>query len=397
MSTPTDVFYNRLAKSFEHKSFVQLKLGGYRGDTDDLKKVMIKEVMIKKQRKLSFVFRYKTKDITKNYLPEEGWALIQSLITPTDFSYAGLFTIEGDVEFQWSPKKGWKIKEKQARTTELPNGQHDHIKKRKIAAEGQAYLHDLKITDAQGRVRPHGQDKYRQINHYIEILAPLLKDLPQKEELCIVDMGSGKGYLTFALYDYLNHVAGNKSIVTGVEYRQDLVDLCNTLAKKSKFDRLHFTQGSIQDYESEEATDVLIALHACDTATDDAIYKGIQSGAELIVVAPCCHKQIRREMEKAKLQNETHFLTRHGIFMERQAEMVTDGLRALLLELNGYTTRVFEFISTEHTPKNVLIVAQKRKKPFNNQQEIRDKIESSKKFFGIQQHYLESLLSRNES
>ncbi|MFC0182914.1 SAM-dependent methyltransferase [Pseudarcicella hirudinis] len=204
-------------------------------------------------------------------------------------------------------------------------------------------------------------------------------------------MGSGKGYLTFALYDYLHNVLKLNTEITGVEYRQDMVDLCNRIAGKSGFNQLNFVQGTIEEFESEHIN-LLIALHACDTATDDAIYKGIRAGAELIVVAPCCHKQIRREIEKNKAENELNFLTKYGIFLERQAEMVTDGIRALILEYFGYKTKVFEFISDAHTPKNVLVVGIKSKERDDKKAGILKKIQETKTYFGIDYHHLERLL-----
>ena len=142
------------------------------------------------------------------------------------------------------------------------------------------------ITDAQGNVYKNAQDKYKQINHYIEILSSLLKNLPERAVTNIVDMGAGKGYLTFALYDYRNNVLGKPAQVTGVEFRKDLVELCNDIAKKSGFDDLHFEEGTIENYAPQSEINVLIALHACDTATDEAIYQGITANADLIVVAP---------------------------------------------------------------------------------------------------------------
>ena len=176
-----------------------------------------------------------------------------------------------------------------------------------------------------------------------------------------------------------------------------MVDLCNTVADKSDFDQLSFVQGTIEDYDATNVN-LLIALHACDTATDDAIFKGISANAELIVVAPCCHKQIRRAIEQNKVKNDVSFLTKYGIFLERQAEMVTDGIRALILEYFGYKTKVFEFISDAHTPKNVLVVGVKRgeslktKAESERQAEILQKIKSSKEYFGIGYHHLERLL-----
>ena len=221
-------------------------------------------------------------------------------------------------------------------------------------------------------------------------MSSLIKDSAIESLHKVVDMGSGKGYLTFALYDYLHSTLGLKTQVQGVEYRKDMVDLCNQFAHNAGFEGLSFTQGTILDYEHKDIS-MLIALHACDTATDDAIYKGLQSSAELIVVAPCCHKQIRREIEKNKAQNELKFLTKYGIFLERQAEMVTDGIRALILEYFGYKTKVFEFISDAHTPKNVLVVGIKSGINPKRQEEILQEIAQTKAYFGIDYHHLERL------
>jgi hypothetical protein len=204
-------------------------------------------------------------------------------------------------------------------------------------------------------------------------------------------MGSGKGYLTFALYDYLTNVLKLKAEVTGVEFRPELVELCNKIAGNTGFNQLRFEQGTIEKFDTKEI-DILIALHACDTATDEAIFKGISAGAGLIVVAPCCHKQIRRQVESGKKGNDLDFLTKYGIFLERQCEMVTDGIRALILEYFGYKTKVFEFISDAHTPKNVMVVGIKNQKPQPKDERILKKIKESKTFFGIEYHHLEKLM-----
>jgi hypothetical protein len=204
-------------------------------------------------------------------------------------------------------------------------------------------------------------------------------------------MGAGKGYLDFALFDYLKS-EGKEAEVIGVEMRPKLVEDGNRLAEKSGFGTLRFFPASILDYDASGA-DAVIALHACDTATDDAIFKGISSGAELIAVAPCCHKQVRRQMEAGQSDNRLEFLLRHGTFMEKQAEMVTDGLRALLLEASGYRTKVFEFVSDTHTPKNNLIVAQKGKA--GSRDAALKRVAEVKAMFGIEKHYLERLLGLN--
>lgn len=380
-----------LASSLDDDSFIKLSLGNYKGKEANLQKLYIKRVIIKKKERLSFVYRYKTQDVTKNYAFAEAIEVLADLVGFKGFRYGLLCTLEYDEKVEYF-KSRVAVKKLNPSMNQLPSKAHDKSKNRKITAKGKTYLHELGITDPSGKVYKNAQDKYRQINHYIEILSSLLKELPLREMTNIVDMGAGKGYLTFALYDYLNNVLKNPARVIGVEFRKNLVDLCNDIAQKSSFQDLHFEEGTIENYESKYDIHVLIALHACNTATDEAIFKGITGDADLIVVAPCCHHQIRQEIERNKVKNELDFLLKHGIFLERQAEMVTDGIRALILEYHGYSTKVFEFISDAHTPKNVLVVGKKRKNPDVDQAGILLKIKEIKSFFGIRQHYLEGLM-----
>lgn len=381
-----------LNQSLLVNTFVKVALGNYKGTTEGLKNCYVKKIQIKQEDKLSFTFRYLTKDIVKNYSIEEGIGIINNFIQEGAFRHATLFTIDFDALFEYVNKDKTTFKKNKATIIQIPSLEHNIQKNRLIHAKGKSYLHQLKITDDKGNVNNSSQDKYKQINHYVELLSPLIKNLPKHELLKVADMGAGKGYLTFALYDYLTNVLNLKSQVIGVEYRKDLVELCNSISKKSNFSGLIFKQGTIKDYEIDNIN-ILIALHACDTATDDAIYKGITANADLIVVAPCCHKQIRKELEKHKTKNDLDFLLKHGIFLERQAEMVTDGMRSLILEYFGYSTKVFEFISEAHTPKNVMIVAEKKSKTDIQKQELLKKIECTKKYFGIEFHYLEKLMN----
>lgn len=389
-------FISSVQESLANQTFVKLSLGNYKGEEEALKQLLIRRVLIKREEKLAFTFRYKTRDVVKNYSIEEGLMLVANYLN-TGFKIATLFSTQKDLILEELNSGKVVLRESKASSTVAPSASHDKEKNRLIKPGSKAYLQELKITDAEGNVFKNAQDKYRQINHYIEILSALIKELPTGTVKKVADMGSGKGYLTFALYDYLHSVLNLKSEVVGVEYRQDMVDLCNQVAQKSGFNQLDFVQGTIQDYHAADVN-LLIALHACDTATDDAIYKGIKANAELIVVAPCCHKQIRREMVKSKVKNDVSFLTKYGIFLERQAEMVTDGIRALILEYFGYKTKVFEFISDAHTPKNVLVVGVKRAdnlKPeaeSERQATVLQKIKESKAYFGIDYHHLERLL-----
>ncbi len=382
-----------MSLSIGESKFVKLSLGNYQGNDKELKNLYVRRVKIKRTDMLSFTYRYKTRDIIKNFSIDEGKTLILNLLS-NDFKVGTLFTIDKEIFIEQDKKSLFKLRERELNVKLEPNLSHNKEKIRILKPLVNGYLHHLNITDAAGNVFKNAQDKFKQINHFIEVLSPLIKELPSGSVQNVLDMGSGKGYLTFALYDYLHEKLNLKAKVTGVEFRDDLVALCNEIAKKSNFEQLHFVQGTIQDYQVTDIN-LLIALHACDTATDEAIFKGIEANAQLIVVAPCCHKQIRREIAKNKVQNDISFLTKHGIFLERQAEMVTDGLRALILEYYGYKTKVFEFISDAHTPKNVLIVAVKQK---THELKLKDKtkilaqIKASKSFFGIDYHHLEKLL-----
>ncbi|WP_229248783.1 class I SAM-dependent methyltransferase [Dyadobacter sandarakinus] len=382
-------FVNEVHTSLSANSFIKLSLGNYQGTDEGLKNIYIRRAVIKKEDKLSFTYRYKTRDIVRNYNPAEGVATLQQLL-PADFHIATLQTTQGSIQFEVLKNGRIVVRKTETEARPAPAPTHDKAKHRLITSQDKPYLQALKITDQHGTVFNNAQDKYRQINHYVDILSTLIRDIPGEGTIRIADMGSGKGYLTFALYDYLTNVLQRNAAVTGVEFRQDLVELCNQIAAETGFEGLHFSQGTIEGFETEKL-DMLIALHACDTATDDAIAKGIRAEAELIVVAPCCHKQIRREMEKSKVENDVRFLTRHGIFLERQAEMVTDGIRALILEYFGYRTKVFEFISDAHTPKNVMIVGMKDHHLTVPKQEILDKIKATREYFGIDYHHLEKI------
>jgi SAM-dependent methyltransferase len=241
------------------------------------------------------------------------------------------------------------------------------------------YLNSLGITTADGVIKKDKQHKYKQINRYVEIMADVIRQANLQQALHIVDMGSGKGYLTFALAEYLA-TALPTATITGVEMRQDMVELCNNIATQNKFGHLHFVQGTIQQ-TTVDAMNVLIALHACDTATDDVLKKGIAADAQIIVCAPCCHKQIRNAMQPNEILQT---VTKHGILLERQAEIATDALRALWLESKGYKTKVFDFVDVNDTPKNVMIVATKTTRTDAEKNNYAQQFVALKQLFRIQ-------------
>lgn len=384
-------FVDQIKESIQQENFIKLSLGNYKGQEEQLKNIYVKAVLIKKSLKLSFTYRYKSRDITKNFELETAMNEIGSLLTAEGFRVCTLFTTKQNVICEMNSKLEWTLKSQAATAAKPISLSHDKQKERKIGDSDKTYLKELRLTDEAGKVYKTAQDKWKQINHYIELLSAELDALAAKNLLQVVDMGAGKGYLTFALYDYLNNVLHRRAHVEGVEYRKDLVELCNNIAQKSRFNDLKFVEGTIENYKPLSDLDILIALHACDTATDDAIFKGIQHHANLIVVAPCCHKQVRRQLEKVKAKNELTFMTKHGIFLERHAEMLTDGIRSLILEYFGYQTKVMQFISDAHTPKNVMIVAVKKTIDSEKQARILEQLKQIKAYFGIEYHYLEKI------
>jgi len=381
-------FYAALDESLAEGRFVKLTLARYRGSEAGLKNVYVRPVSLKAGERLSFLYRYQTRDLVRNHTHAEGSALVRELLG-AGFSSGHLFTTAEDLRLEVSRRGESRLRRESPTFSAPATAEHDRRKRRAVEPAGSVYLHALGVTNERGEVRPAMGDKLRQINKFVETVAGLHASSPLagRGDLSVVDMGSGKGYLTFAVYDYFNHVAGLRAAVTGVEARAELVALCNDVARRAGFERLSFRTGHIQDFELP-ATDLLIALHACDTATDDAIYKGVAAGASVIVTAPCCHREVRPQIEPpAALRG----VLRHGHLLEREAESVTDSLRALLLEGAGYRVKVFEFISTEHTRKNTMIAAVRREGPEGREAALAE-YRALKEFYRIREQRLETLL-----
>lgn len=383
---------NQVAEAMQAGTLVKLTLSKPTPAADDLKSIDIRPILIKRELKLSFTYHHKTRDIVKNYPLEEACENITRLL-PRTFTAARLGTTTGDVHLA-AQGNSFTATNHPPATMQPPVLDHNRAKQRVLESKGKPYLHALGLTDPHGTVLPTAQDKFKQINKYIEILDGLIKQLPPQSVLNIVDMGSGKGYLTFALYDHMVNTLHLKASVIGVETRPDMVKLCNDIAKNSNFTHLKFVENTIAGYDCSQAN-IVIALHACDTATDDALAKAVQAGAALIVVAPCCHKQIRRDMPKPSASNPLTLMLQYGTYVERMAEMLTDSLRAQLLQLHGYATNVFEFIGGEHTPKNVMIVATRLPKPISPAEhaKLQTAYSAAKIQFGVVP-YLEKILKK---
>lgn len=380
-----NLFLSAVRNAFTEDSFHKITLSKPRKKDELLTNVYVRTVMLKKEKSLSFTYRYKTNDQTKNFDLAAGIEVLQHLLQ-TQFLSASLFTNDADYTLLSNHKGHATFLQNKASQSSKTDQDHNRAKTQRSAASD-LYLQLLGIANEQGTIIPSMADKFRQINKYLEIIESQLKTIQLPPKIHIVDMGSGKGYLTFALYDYLKNKKGLDVVVVGIELRTELVAFCNDAAEKCGFEQLRFVCERIEQYAATQI-DILIALHACDTATDDALFKAIVAKASLIVCAPCCHKQIRQQV-KGKVQQSA--LLKYGIFKERQFEMVTDTLRALILEKHHYSTNIFEFVSNEHTRKNIMLIGSKSTAK-NNEAAIDQKIAEIKQAYQIEFQYLEQLL-----
>lgn len=233
------------------------------------------------------------------------------------------------------------------------------------------FLVDLGVMNAKGKVISQKYDKFRQINRFLEFIEDVLPKLPKEREVTILDFGCGKSYLTFAMYYYLNELKGYDVRIIGLDLKTDVIEKCNRLAAEYGYEKLHFFQGDIADYEGVSSVDMVVTLHACDTATDYALAKAVEWGAQVILSVPCCQHELNRQIKNDTLAP----VLKYGILKERMAALITDGIRANLLETKGYETQLLEFIDMEHTPKNLLIRAVKTGKN-RDTKEITDTMEA---------------------
>ncbi len=386
MSSPArNRFLELLRAALAETSLVKLTLGKARGEDATLKNLFVRPVTLKSGPHLACVWRHATRDITKNLHPDEAFAALEPLIGAT-FLDAHLFTAQQHAQLECQPDGAARIKLTAADPASTPAAPavHDRAKHHLLAPDA-AWLRALSVTNERGQPRTEMAAKLRQIQKFAELLHHLVddSDFPVGAPIRFSDMGSGKGYLTFAIAALL----GERADVTGIEARPELVEFCNRVATECGLgERLRFLPGQIAE-AAPAPMDALIALHACDTATDDALAAGIAAGARLLVVSPCCQKELRPQLTAPPVLAAA---LRHGIFQERQAEFVTDALRSQLLEWAGYRTRVFEFISTEHTAKNLMIAAIKSRAPGDTDTAAR--IREFAHFYGIKTQHLASRL-----
>jgi len=389
----TETFYGALTSSLRDGSFIELLLTRYRGKEPGLLKILIRAVTVKRQPHLSFATRYETQDITKNLPIVEGLESIPDLLG-SDFRAGHLFTSSQDLQLEFSKRGKTKLGRSKPSRESAPASEQAHDrKKRRFVDQTRPYLQALGVTDEATRIVPAMARKWRQINKFVEIFEHALasSDLAGRDRIQVLDFGSGKGYLTFAVYDYLRSVLEIEATVTGVELRESLVELCTDLADKLSMDGLRFRIGDVRSSPPEEI-DALIALHACDTATDLALHLGITSGAGVIMCSPCCHKEIRRQIQSPEILRP---MLKYGVHLGQEADMVTDALRALLLEAHGYRTQILEFVSLEHTSKNKLILAV-RAATSEPRHAAWEEIEQLKGLYGINHQMLDTLLRETQ-
>ena len=385
---PIASFVALLEHALAAGALVKLVLGKPRVVASDLVRVSARPVVLKSEACVSFVHTHKTRDITKNLPVGDAVRRVRDLIE-TAFSHAHLFTTTEEVQLMIS-KKGRQTLMRGKASTAVALSTHDREKHRFLDLD-RAFLTELGVTNAQHQLVPAMARKWKQINKFIEVLDNALENsaLKSPAKIDVVDFGSGKGYLTFAMHDYLRHTLGLPARVAGVELRQDMVDLCNGAAQRLALEGLRFEQGDVRS-RAPEPIDIMIALHACDTATDHAIHTGIRAGASIIMCSPCCHKELRPQLLSP---HPLRPILKPGVHQAQEAEMLTDGLRALMLDACGYDTQVFEFIALEHTNKNKMILAVKRQAASNAMEAWRQ-VAEIKSFYGVREHCLETLLKQ---
>ena len=380
-------FLTAVQQAIATNQFERLVLSQYQGERVDLEKISMRRIELQNRPIIQCVFKYKTQDVTQNFEPDQAIIEIELLLSQS--KQANLFSTHHEVQLKKTKKKVLLTQHKiQSSSVQASKTSHDREKNR-LLDQSSPYLQHLGICDAQAQLIPSMARKWKQINKFVEIFSNALSQIPSSDHaLKVVDFGSGKGYLTFALYDYLLKQQQTPS-VTGVELNDQMVQFCQKVAEKSEFSQLEFFQGDVRSYQPEHL-DVMIALHACDIATDFAIHTGIRLNASVIMCAPCCHKELRPQMQSPVLLQP---MLQFGIHAGQQAEMLTDTIRALLLKAYGYESKVFEFVALEHTSKNKMILATKRREFTEPDPLVLEQIKALKQHYGIKKHSLELLLS----
>lgn len=351
-------------------------------DENSFNKVTIKPMLIKDDIKFQFAYEYNTKVLHENLLSSQSIDEMEKLLKDK-FKQVMLFTKNADYQILIN-KKGKASILKKKPTKENVDLSHNR-KKAYIIEDGEPvdFLIRLGVMNEKGKVVSKRYDKFRQINRFLEMVADVIPKINKDKKLNIVDFGCGKSYLTFALYYYLVNSLGLEINITGLDLKKDVIIFCNEVAKDLNYDKLKFVHGDIKDYEGLDKVDMVVTLHACDTATDAALVKAVNWGAEAILSVPCCQHEFYNKIDNPILDP----MLNHGIIKEKLSSLVTDSLRANVLEILGYQVQLLEFIDMEHTPKNILIRAIKADNKDNKV--AVDRYIKFKEFWGLKDLYIE--------
>ena len=341
---------------------VDMVISGARGGGDFIK-IKVRPVMIRDSLYFQ-VSRYTDKQVFhENMTAEDALETLSGWILH-DFRQPQIRMQDEMVTVLVSKKGKATVKSKKAACIETQNLEHNR-KKQYIIEEGTAvpFMIDLGVMTESGKIIRTRYDKYRQINRFLEFIEDILPELPTDRTVHIIDFGCGKSYLTFAMYYYLKVLKHYDIRITGLDLKQKVIEDCQALADRYGYDGLQFLCGDIADYNGTDEVDMVVTLHACDTATDYALYKAVKWHASVILSVPCCQHELNRKMQCETLSGAFQY----GLIKERTAALMTDAMRGQLLEMKGYKTQLLEFIDMEHTPKNILIRAVKTGKKKNRE------------------------------
>jgi SAM-dependent methyltransferase len=341
-----------------HEQFVAATLSGaQRGATPPTQRITIRPVDLAQGRHLQFS-EFDGRTTTVSNLSMAEAAVRFSALLEAGFATVYLKTLDQDLQLTHSRKGVPRLLRHRPTATAI-NTSHDRSKPRLLDADA-PFLGFVGITDQQGRIKPTARAKYRQVERFVEIVShtlPTAEVLPAGASIRVVDLGCGAGVLTLAAYHYLSVNRGLEVTMVGVDTKAELVERLNHTARDLGWAGLSFHTGTIDQYQPEDAPEMVIALHACDTATDDALSRAVQWGSSFVLAAPCCQHDLQSQADRSEAPAEYAPLLRHGILRERLGDLLTDALRAEILRGHGYRTEVIEFVSTEHTGKNLMIRA----------------------------------------
>ncbi len=351
-------------KIIKSQSLIEATLSNIR-IKDKYIKVVLKPINLKNNLCYQFNFYY-DKKVTHQNLDELN-TIIKLNELLSEFKQIVLFTKKADIHILISKKFKVNILNKKP-TKQLTTLEHNRTKKYLIEETPVDFLIELGIMSKEGKVFAKKYDKFKQINRFLEMIEDITPNLKKDKELTIIDFGCGKSYLTFAIYYYLK-LKGFDINIIGLDLKEDVINNCNLFVKKLGWNKLNFFVGDIAGYLPKNDIDMVVTLHACDTATDFAIEKAIEWNAEVILSVPCCQHELNSQIKNEILNP----MLKYGLLKERFSALATDAIRANILEISGYTVQILEFIDMEHTPKNILIRAVKDKK-YNNEQKLKDYI-----------------------